>query len=133
MNFLKIYTKAFLIFLITDFIWLGFVANNFYKKQLGFLLRDEFLIAPAIIFYLLFIFGLVIFVINPSIQKQSMKQALFLGALFGLITYSTYDLTNYSTIKNWPPLVVIVDLMWGIFIAGSVSVLTVFFCRKKEN
>ncbi|HMO79106.1 MAG TPA: DUF2177 family protein [Candidatus Paceibacterota bacterium] len=131
MKNLKIYLVAVFIFLIIDFVWLGFVANNFYQNQIGFLLREQFLLIPAIIFYLLFVFGLLIFAILPAVEKNSWKVALFLGGLFGLITYATYDLTNFATIKNWPFIVVVIDLIWGIFISATVSTLTFLFVQKK--
>ena len=76
----------------------------------------------ALIFYLLFIIGIFIFVIYPSIEKQSPGRALVLGAIFGLITYATYDLTNYATLKGFPLNVVVVDLIWGTFITTVVSI-----------
>jgi uncharacterized membrane protein len=78
----------------------------------------------AIIFYLLFIGGLVTFVISPAVEKHSLMHALLYGALFGLITYATYDLTNLATMKNWPLIVTIVDLIWGMVLSASVSVVT---------
>jgi len=80
----------------------------------------------AIFFYLLFIVGLVIFVISPAIEKSSWVSALFSGALFGLITYATYDLTNLATLKDWPLFVTVVDLAWGAVLASSVSIVTYF-------
>ena len=84
----------------------------------------------AIAFYLLFVVGLVVFIITPALENKSWLHALLFGALFGLITYATYDLTNLATIKNWPLLVTIVDLIWGTFIASSVSTLTYFIATK---
>jgi uncharacterized membrane protein len=84
----------------------------------------------AIIFYLLFIAGLVTFVIVPAVDKHSWGHALLFGALFGLITYSTYDLTNLATIKDWPLLVNLVDLIWGTVLAASISVITYIIANK---
>jgi uncharacterized membrane protein len=84
----------------------------------------------AIIFYLLFIGGLVLFVIAPSVEKKSILNALFMGALFGLITYATYDLTNLATIKDWPILVTVVDLIWGSVLASSVSLISYLIAVK---
>jgi len=72
----------------------------------------------------LFISGLVIFVISPAFQKNSWVYALLYGALFGLITYATYDLTNLATLKDWPIMITLVDLAWGATLAASVSVIT---------
>ncbi len=66
-------------------------------------------------------FGLLVFVIVPSLQTGSTKKVLILGALFGLITYATYDLTNLATVKDWPWVVTVVDLLWGCILTASVS------------
>lgn len=84
----------------------------------------------AIAFYLLFIVGLVVFVISPALEKSSWMHALLFGALFGLITYATYDLTNLATLKDWPLLVTMVDLAWGAVLAASVSTATYFIASK---
>lgn len=84
----------------------------------------------AIIFYLLFIVGLVVFVISPAVEKNSWIHALLYGAFFGLITYATYDLTNLATLKDWPVLVTVVDLIWGTVLAASVSVISYFIAIK---
>ncbi|MFA7702713.1 MAG: DUF2177 family protein, partial [Patescibacteria group bacterium] len=82
------------------------------------------------IFYLIFIVGLVLFVITPAIDKNSWQHALLLGALFGLTTYATYDLTNLATLKDWPMIITFVDLLWGMTLAASVSVITYFITTK---
>lgn len=128
--FTKIYFIALPVFLGIDMLWLGFVAKNFYSKQIGFLMKTDINWLAALIFYLIFIVGLVIFVITPALGKHSWQQALLLGALFGLITYATYDLTNLATIKDWPLIVTVVDLLWGATLAASVSVITYFIATK---
>lgn len=128
--FIKIYAIALPIFLALDMVWLGLVAKNFYRDQIGFLMKTEINWAAAIGFYLLFIVGLVLFVIAPAIAKSSWVHALIFGALFGVITYATYDLSNLATLKNWPLLVTIVDLVWGATLAASVSTATYFIARK---
>jgi uncharacterized membrane protein len=122
--FLKLYLIALPVFFAIDMIWLGLVSNNFYKSQIGFLMKQDFNWTAAIIFYLLFIVGLVLFVIEPAMVKESWMYALIFGALFGLITYATYDLTNLATIKDWPILVTIVDLAWGAILGALVSLIT---------
>lgn len=93
-------------------------------------MRPDINWVAAIIFYLLFIFGLVTFVILPAIEKHSWVSAVLLGALFGLITYATYDLTNLATLKDWPVMVTIVDLIWGTVLAASISGLTYYIAWK---
>jgi uncharacterized membrane protein len=128
--FVKLFLIALPVFFVIDMIWLVVVAKNFYREQIGFLMKPDITWYAAIIFYLLFIVGLVTFVISPAIEKHCWTHALFFGALFGLITYATYDLTNLATMKNWPVLVTVVDLAWGIIVSASVSLLTYLIATK---
>jgi uncharacterized membrane protein len=128
--FIKLYLIALPIFFLFDLIWLSLVAKNFYAKQIGFLLRPDVNWLAAIIFYLLFLAGLVVFVISPAVEKNSLLTAVLLGALFGLVTYATYDLTNLAMTEDWPLLVTIVDLLWGTFLATVVSTLTYLIVTK---
>jgi len=128
--FLKLYAIALPVFFAIDMVWLGLVANNFYKSQIGFLMKSDINWTAAILFYLLFIVGLVLFVIAPAVEKGSWVHALLFGALFGLITYATYDLTNLATLKDWPLVVTIVDLAWGATLGALVSVVTYYIAGK---
>jgi uncharacterized membrane protein len=128
--FIKLYIIALPVFLAIDMAWLGLVAKNFYAKRIGFLMKTDINWTAAILFYLLFIIGLVLFVIMPAVGKGSWVHALLFGALFGLIAYATYDLTNLATLKDWPLLVTVVDLAWGAVLAGSVSMLTYFIASE---
>jgi uncharacterized membrane protein len=128
--FIKLYTTALPVFFAIDMVWLGLVAKNFYKSQIGFLMKPDINWTAAILFYLLFIVGLVLFVIAPAVEKNSWRYALVFGALFGFITYATYDLTNLATLKDWPLLVTIVDLAWGATLGALVSVVTYFIAGK---
>lgn len=128
--FLKLYFIALPLFLIIDALWLGLIAKNFYREQIGFLMKPDINWVSAIIFYILFVVGLVLFVISPALVKDSWVYALAFGALFGLITYATYDLTNLATLKDWPLVVTVVDLIWGAFISAAVSVGTFFIITK---
>jgi uncharacterized membrane protein len=122
--FLKLYLVALTAFFIIDITWIGLVAKNFYRDQIGYLLAPQVNWVAAILFYLLFIGALVFFVIAPAVESQSLTKALLYGAFFGLVTYATYDLTNLATTKDWPVLVTIVDMAWGAFLAASISVVT---------
>jgi uncharacterized membrane protein len=128
--FLKLYLITLPVFLGIDMVWLLFVAKDFYNKQLGFIMSKNPTWIPAIIFYLLFTGGLVIFVIFPALESKSWLNAVLMGALFGLICYATYDLTNLATIKNWPVLITIIDLIWGTVLSSGVSVISYFIARK---
>lgn len=128
--FIKLFLIALPVFFVIDMVWLVLVAKKFYQSQIGFLMRPDINWIAAITFYLLFITGLITFVISPAIEKQSWVNALIFGALFGLITYATYDLTNLATLKNWPLVVTVVDLLWGTVLAASVSGITYFIASK---
>jgi uncharacterized membrane protein len=128
--FLRLFIIALPVFFVIDMIWLVLVAKKFYQEQIGFLMKPDINWFAAIIFYLLFIAGLIIFVISPAVEKQSWVHALLYGALFGLITYATYDLTNLATLKDWPVLVTVVDLICGSVLASSISVITYFIANK---
>lgn len=122
--FLKVFFISLTIFLIIDFLWLGLIAKNIYQKEIGSLLKEKVNFIAAFIFYTLFVIALTIFVIIPSIETKSILKAVLLGALFGFITYATYDLTNFATLKGFTLKVVIIDLLWGTFIGTVTSVLT---------
>jgi uncharacterized membrane protein len=127
---IKLFLIALPVFFVIDMVWLGLVAKKFYQEQIGFLMKPSINWLAAIIFYLLFIAGLVIFVISPAVEKHSWVHALIFGALFGLITYATYDLTNLATLKDWPILVTVVDLIWGTVLASSISLITYLIANK---
>lgn len=127
---LKLYAIALPVFFAIDMIWLGWVAKHFYRAQIGALMKPEVNWTAAVIFYLIFIAGLVVFVISPAVEKASWKHALLFGALFGLVCYATYDLTNLAVAKDWPLLVTIVDMIWGTVLAASVSIVTYFIADK---
>lgn len=122
--FLKLTLITLPLLLALDALWLGLIAKNFYQKEIGLLMKTEINWIAAFAFYVLFVIGLVNFVIIPAIEKGSWVHSLSLGALFGLICYATYDLTNLATFKDWPLSVTIVDMIWGAVIASTVSSLT---------
>ena len=119
--YLKLYLATFVAFFAIDMVWLGLVARSFYRRHLGFLLAPNPNWLAAIIFYLLFILGILLFVVLPGLKGNSLRITLLYAALFGLITYATYDLTNLATVKNWPVLVTVVDLIWGTVLSVAVS------------
>jgi uncharacterized membrane protein len=124
-TFLTLYAISVPVFFIIDMIWLGVVARGFYQSQLGHLLGPVNWPA-AIIFYLVFLVGLTFFAIYPATAKASVLTALGLGAAFGFFTYATYDLTNFATLKDWPLTVVVVDILWGTVLGGTVAAATVY-------
>ena len=126
MIYLKEYIVAVVVFFLIDMLWLGVIAKDLYAKELGHLLTNNINWVAAIIFYLLFVVGIVFFVIHPAIEKNSFSYALIAGLLFGFMTYATYDLTNLATLKDWPLKIVFIDIAWGSFLSASVSVVTYY-------
>jgi len=124
------YLLTTVVFFAIDLVWLGLIAKNLYRKYLGEMLSEKVNWGAALIFYLLFIVGIFLFVIIPAIEKQSATRALVLGAIFGLITYATYDLTNYATLKGFPLNVVIIDLIWGTFLTATVSLAGYYITKQ---
>ena len=127
---IKQYFVSLFSFLIIDGIWLTIIAKNFYAKHLGYLMSKTPNLLAAAIFYLIYIFGLVVLALSPSLQKGSLISAILMGALFGFCAYATYDLTNLATIKDWPLVVTIVDLIWGAVLSGSVAGISFFILNK---
>jgi uncharacterized membrane protein len=123
------YFVALLIFLALDAIWLTTMGKPFYAAELGALLREKPDFVSAFGFYLLFIAGLVVFVINPSLASGKLAHAVIFGAFFGLVTYATYDMTNLATIKGFTTRVAVVDMIWGAFLSSTVSALTFLIVR----
>ena len=119
-QFVSLYLITIPAFFAIDMIWLGLVAQKFYQSQIGYLLGPVNWPA-AITFYLLYIIGIIIFAVHPALLAGSLQKAIILGALFGFFAYATYDLTNLATVKNWPLIVTIVDLIWGTVLTGSVA------------
>lgn len=132
MNFLTLYLISFPVFFVLDLLWLGVIAKNMYKDQIGYLLSPEVRWGPAILFYFLYIAGLVFFAISPALREVDWVSSLLYGGFFGLVCYATYDLTNLATLKGWPMKIVIFDLLWGTCISGSTSLIT-FWIRNQTS
>lgn len=122
--FLKLYAIALPTFLVIDLVWLGVVARSFYQAQLGHLMRSDVNWIAAVAFYLLFVVGIVVLVVWPAIERQSLTRAILLGGLLGVVTYSAYDLTNLAVLDGFPLVVALVDVAWGAVLCGGVSAIT---------
>jgi uncharacterized membrane protein len=119
-----LYLVTLAVFFLIDMIWLGVIAKGFYRRRLGSMLSPKIGWAAAVLFYILFIAGLLVFVVRPALAAADPVRALWLGAFFGLVCYATYDLSNLATIKDWPLSVTLVDLIWGAVLGGLVSYLS---------
>ena len=112
-----------LIFLIIDIIWLSFSVKSFYRPNIGHLLLETPVMWAAILFYLIYVIGLAVVIIEPSLDYQNTQKFLIKAFVFGLVAYGTYNLTNMATIKGWSPNVVFVDMIWG----GSLTAFSSYF------
>ncbi|MDH4196363.1 MAG: DUF2177 family protein [Candidatus Aminicenantes bacterium] len=127
---LVLYAITLAVFFLIDMVWLGVVAKGFYRRHLGVLLSPKVNWPAAILFYLIFIVGLLVFAVRPALLRGAPLEALGLGAFLGLVSYATYDLSNLATIKDWPLIVTVVDLVWGTVLGGSVSFLGALLGRR---
>ncbi len=130
MKYIALFLTSTVIFFAIDMLWLGFVAKNFYREKLSFIFTGEVNWPAALIFYLIYIVGILYFAILPALNTGNWNLALLNGALLGFLCYATYDLTNMATIKQWPLIVVVVDIIWGTVLTGSVAVLSYFAASR---
>ena len=121
MRYAIAYLATAVVFLVADMIWLGFVAKNFYRDNLGGMLLEQPSIPVAAAFYALYVVGVIIFAVAPALREETWLTAAIYGALFGFFAYATYDLTNLATLKDWPPIVSIVDLAWGTCVTAVAA------------
>lgn len=119
-QFFKLGLANAIVFLAFDLVWLLVISKKMYQHFIGDLM-GEVRILPAVIFYLLYTVGVTFFVTIPGIEKGSLSYILLTGALFGLICYATYDLTNLATLENWPVAMTIIDLIWGTLVTATTS------------
>lgn len=115
---------------VLDALWLSVIANKFYKSQIGLLLLDKPNMFAAVLFYIIYVVGIVLFVLNPALEKHSWQHAISHGALFGFVAYATYDLTNLATLKQWPVKLVVVDLLWGALLTAAVAGISFWFLHR---
>jgi uncharacterized membrane protein len=109
------------VFFAIDMVWLGVIAKNLYQKQIGHLLAPTVNWPAAIIFYLIYIYGIIFFAVLPGIEKDSLRTVMINAAMFGAMAYATYDLTNLATLKNWPTTIVFIDIIWGAVLTTLVA------------
>ena len=128
-DFLNAYWIAVLVFFAIDIVWLGLIAKKLYAKELGFIMAKKVKWSAALIFYFIFVAGLVFFVVMPAVDTNSFLLALLGGFGFGLVTYATYDLTNLATLDKWPLKITIIDLIWGSSLGALVAVITFLIVR----
>ena len=118
------------IFLVVDIIWLSITVKSLYRPFLGPLLNEKPVMWAAALFYIIYVFGLTLIVLKPALSDESVTSALWMGIVFGVVAYGTYNLTNMATIKNWSPTTVFIDIIWGGFLTGFSSALAIFLTKK---
>ena len=128
-QYLVAYVVAAVAFCALDFFWLGFVSRGFYRAQIGSLMLEPPRIGVALLFYLLYLVGIVYFCVLPEGLTATWRKAALNGLMFGLIAYATYDLTNLATLKGWSATLVVVDLAWGAFATAVAAVLSALVTR----
>lgn len=115
---------------LLDFVWLGYISRKLYFNEMGNILLEKPNMIPAMIFYVIYVIGVVVFVVNPALEKGSLAHAAGYGALFGLVAYATYDLTNLAVVKGFTAKIVIIDLLWGILLTTVVSCVVFLIISK---
>ena len=121
---------ASLIFLVIDIIWLSFATKSFYRPLIGNLLTDKPVMWAAALFYLIYVFGIALVVIQPCMNSDSILKTVYTGFIFGLVAYGTYNLTNMAVLKGWSPTVTFVDMFWGGSLT-AISASTGLYIAKK--
>ncbi len=127
MRIVKLYLIAASTFIILDALWLGWIAKSMYQISIGDKMKSPPNWLAALAFYIIFIAGLLYFSVYPSIESGNLMKALINGSLIGLLTYSTYGLTNLATLKGWPLKMTLIDILWGAFICSATSLITTYF------
>jgi len=120
-TYIVAYIASLIVFGALDAIWLTTMTSRIYRPVLGDILLSDLRVAPALAFYLLYPVGLVVFAAMPALRAGSAGTALAHGALFGLIAYATYDLTNYATLRSWTLQITLIDLAYGTVVAGLTA------------
>ena len=128
-KWILVYALSFVAFLAIDMVWLGVVAKGFYRRNLAYLMSPSVKWPVAIAFYLLFVAGVLVFAVRPGLDAGTAWHATLLGAFFGLCAYATYDLTNWSTVKDYPAAIAVVDTLWGAVLSGLTATIGFFIAR----
>lgn len=126
MNIFLAYFATIIPLVLLDALWILVIAKKFYAEQMGFLFNTNINLMPIVIFYPLYTLGIVFLVVMPATISGTWVEAFWRGALLGLVAYGAYDLTNHATILNWPLLMTIVDMFWGVLVTATASTIAYF-------
>jgi uncharacterized membrane protein len=130
MGYIAAYVTAALVMGILDYLWLTNTVEPIYHKALGAIMADNPNMVAAVIFYLVYIVGIMVFAVRPALTNGDWKTAALFGALFGFFAYSTYDLTNMATLKVWSLKITVIDIVWGTFLTGVTASAAAFAALK---
>jgi|ERR1700744_1907648 uncharacterized membrane protein len=130
MTYVACYFAALFVFVVLDMAWLAAMAPRLYRPTLDNILIAEVNLPPAIMFYLFYPVGLVVFALIPALKSESITIAAAYGALFGFLAYATYDLTNYSTLRNWTIQLTIIDLLWGTMLSATAATVSYLAVKR---
>ncbi len=128
-KWLWLYLISFAAFLAIDAVWLFTMSGRFYKAQLGDLMRDQPNLPVALLFYVFYVAGVLVLAVMPGVEAGSVLKAAAYGALLGFVAYGTYDITNLSTVRDWPVIVTVVDLVWGSVLTATVATVGYYAAR----
>ncbi len=129
MKYLTAYGAVFVILVALDFVWLGYIARDFYRNSLGALVLEQPRLIPAAIFYLLYPVGMMVFAVSGEITDGTWQRAAFFGGLFGFFSYLTYDFSNHATLKDFPLQLALVDVAWGTVVSATAAVCGYFSAK----
>ena len=115
------YVGAAWVFLVADLVWLGIIAKDLYRAQMGSLLASEFRLLPAVLFYLMYIAGIVYFAIQAALITGRWQDAIVPGLILGFVAYGTYDFTNWAVMRDWPVGLTFIDLAWGTVLTATAA------------
>jgi uncharacterized membrane protein len=115
------YIVTLAVFVAIDSVWLGTMADRLYRPAMGDMLAPDFRLAPAVLFYLVYVAGLTFLAVRPGLVSGSLRTAILHGAVLGFTAYAAYDLTNQATLKNWSTTLTVADLIWGTLLSALAS------------
>ena len=126
MRYAVAYAATLVALLVLDFAWLGTIGGSLFKRTLGDVLSPDMSLGTGLVFYLIYVLGILYFALLPGLDAASWSVALTRGMLFGFFAYMTYDLTNLATLRNYTPTLAIVDMTWGTVVTGAASTIGLF-------
>lgn len=120
-KYVAAYAGTAIVMVALDMLWLGVIAKPLYQQGIGHLMAERPNVGVAVLFYLLYALGVVIFAVSPQHNGSSWAITLAMGALFGLFAYATYDLTNLATLRDWPLRLSLIDIGWGTLVSAAAA------------